>query len=64
MEVILRTKEQECIISREIETPDTDNVMYAIELLINKAELDRSTVEEYILAWAEEIKIKNEKHNS
>lgn len=64
MEVILRTKEQECIIYREIETPDTDNVMYAIELLINKAELDRSTVEDYILAWAEEIKIKNEKHNS
>lgn len=46
-------------ISRGIDNPDTDNVMYAIESLVKCIpELDQSKVEEYILAWAEEIQNK------
>ena len=50
--------QEEFSISRNIDNPDTDNVMYALEMLIEQASLDKAKVEEYVLAWAEEIKSK------
>ena len=58
MEIILKIGQEEYSISREIDTPDTDNIMYAIESLVNMLPLDRNLVDEYILAWAEEIQNK------
>ena len=58
MEVILKMGQEEFSISRNIDNPDTDNVMYALEMLIEQASLDKAKVEEYVLAWAEEIKSK------
>lgn len=55
MEIILKIGQEEYSISREIDNPDTDNVMYAIESLVKMAPLDKHLVDEYILAWAEEI---------
>jgi hypothetical protein len=41
-----------------IPAPDTDTeqVMYLLERMINMMELPETEVNEYILAWAEEIK--------
>jgi hypothetical protein len=36
--------------------PDTEQVMYLLEKLIDVMELPKNEVDEYILAWAEEIK--------
>jgi hypothetical protein len=36
--------------------PDTEQVMYLLERMINMMELPETEVNEYILAWAEEIK--------
>ncbi len=58
MEIILKLGQEEYAISRELASTDTDNVMYAIESLINSVPLDKHVVEEYVLAWAEEIKNK------
>jgi len=44
--------------------PDTEQVMYLLEKIINIMDLPQNEVNEYILAWAEEIKIKDEKYNS
>jgi hypothetical protein len=40
--------------------PDTDQVMYMFEKMTKIMELPEQEVEEYILAWAEEIKIKRD----
>ena len=59
MEIILKIGQEEYSISRDIDNPDTDNVMYAIESLVNMVPgLDTTVVEEYILGWAEEIQNK------
>ncbi len=55
MELTLKIKDKEYSISRELDNPDTDNIMFAVESLVNQVPLDRHMVEEYILAWAEEI---------
>jgi len=36
--------------------PDTEQVMYLLERIIKMMELPEKEVNEYILAWAEEIK--------
>lgn len=58
MEIILRINGVEYSVISNTDTPDTDNVMYAIESLIKKVPLDRYLVNEYIVAWAEEIQNK------
>ena len=58
MELILKIKQEEYKVSRELDNPDTDNVMYAIESLVNMLPLEKELVEQYILAWAEEIQSK------
>jgi hypothetical protein len=40
--------------------PDTDQVMYLFEKMTRIMELPEYEVEEYILAWSEEIKIKRD----
>lgn len=39
--------------------PDTEQVMYLLERLIDVMELPKNEVDEYILAWAEEIQNKS-----
>jgi hypothetical protein len=59
MEIILKIQSEEYSISREIDNPDADNVMFAIESLVSKVPgLDNDAIEEYIIAWAEEIQNK------
>jgi hypothetical protein len=59
MEIILKIKDKTYLVSKNIGEPDTDNVMYGIESLITSVpELDKKVIEEYVLAWAEEIKNK------
>ena len=59
MKLILKIKDKEYSISRELDNPDADNIMFAIESLVNQIpEIDTNTVEEYILGWAEEIQNK------
>lgn len=59
MEIILRIGQDELAISMEIDNPDTENIMYAMESLLDRVPgLEVDTVEEYILAWADEIKNK------
>ena len=59
MEIILKIKDKTYLVSKNISEPDTDNVMYGIESLITSVpELDKKVIEEYVLAWAEEIKNK------
>jgi hypothetical protein len=36
--------------------PDTDQVMFALEKIIGIMELPQAEVDNYIIAWAEEIK--------
>lgn len=60
MEIILKIDDKEYSVSREIVNPDTDNVMFAIESLVNMLPLEKELVEQYILGWAEEIKSKLE----
>jgi len=60
MEIILRINQEEYSVSRDIDNPDTDNVMFAIECLVNMLPLEKEIVEQYILGWAEEIKSKLE----
>ena len=55
MELTLKIKDKEYSISRQLDDPDTENIMFALESLVNQVPLDKSVVEEYILAWAEEI---------
>ena len=59
MEIILKIHEKEYSVSREIDNPDADNVMFAIESLVSKVPgLDNDAIEEYVIAWAEEIQNK------
>jgi hypothetical protein len=43
--------------------PDTEQVMYLLEKMIRIMELPEQEVEEYILGWSEEIKIKRDGKN-
>jgi len=43
--------------------PDTEQVMYLLEKMIRIMELPEYEVEEYILGWSEEIKIKRDGKN-
>jgi hypothetical protein len=43
--------------------PDTDQVMYMLEKMTKIMELPEYEVEEYILGWSEEIKIKRDGKN-
>jgi hypothetical protein len=43
--------------------PDTDQVMYMLEKMTRIMELPEQEVEEYILGWSEEIKIKRDGKN-
>jgi len=38
--------------------PDTDQVMYMLEKVVKLMELPEDEVEEYVIAWAEEIQNK------
>jgi len=59
MELILKINEEEYKVSRELDNPDTDNVMYAIESLVSKVPgLDTDAIEDYVIGWAEEIQNK------
>jgi hypothetical protein len=56
VKLTLKIKDKEYSISRDLDNPDADNIMFAIESLVNQIpELDTNAVEEYILGWAEEI---------
>jgi hypothetical protein len=54
--VIKSGKEYE--LSIPVPDPDTEQVMYLLERLINILELPKNEVDEYVLAWAEEIQNK------
>jgi hypothetical protein len=60
MEIILRINQEEYSTSRDdIDNPDTDNVMFAIESLVSKVPgIDTDAIEEYVIGWAEEIQNK------
>lgn len=59
MKLTLIIKDTEYSISRELDNPDADNIMFAIESLVNQIpELDTDAIEEYILGWAKEIQNK------
>lgn len=59
MELTLKIKDKEYSISRELDNPDADNIMFAIESLVSKVPgLDNNAIEEYVIAWAEEIQNK------
>ena len=59
MEIILKIHDKEYSISREIDNPDAENVMFAIESLVNKVPgLDADTIEEYVIGWAKDIQNK------
>jgi len=59
MEIILKIQSEEYSISRELDNPDADKVMFAKESLVSKVPgLDTDAIEEYIIAWAEEIQNK------
>jgi hypothetical protein len=59
MELILKIHDKEYSISREVDNPDVDNVMFAIESLVNNVPgLDNDAIEEYVIGWAEEIQNK------
>ena len=58
MEISLKIKDKEIIVSKKIDDPDTEQIMFAIECLVKQAGLDKDIVEEYIVAWAEEIQKK------
>lgn len=59
MELILKIQGEEYSVSREIDNPDTDNVMFAIESLVSKVPgIDTDAIEEYVIGWAEEIQNK------
>ena len=49
---------QEYELSIPAPDPDTEQVMYLLERLINMLELPKNEVDEYILAWVEEIQNK------
>jgi hypothetical protein len=54
--IIKSGKEYEASIP--IADPDTDQVMYMLEKLVKLMELPEDEVEEYVIAWAEEIQNK------
>ena len=59
MELILKIHDKEYSISREVDNPDADNVMFAIESLVSEVPgLDNDAIEEYVIGWAEEIQNK------
>lgn len=59
MELILKIDDKEYSVSREVDNPDADNVMFAIESLVNKVPgIDTDAIEEYVIGWAEEIQNK------
>jgi hypothetical protein len=43
--------------------PDTNDIMYLLEKMTRIMELPEYEVEEYILGWSEEIKIKRDGKN-
>ncbi len=56
MEIILRINQEEYSVSRDIDNPDTDNVMFAIESLIKQVPLDKEVLKQYLIEWVEEMK--------
>jgi hypothetical protein len=56
--IIKSGKEYETSLSNP--DPDTNDVMYLLEKMTRIMELPTYEVEEYILAWSEEIKIKRD----
>ena len=59
MELILKIDDKEYSVSREVDNPDADNVMFAIESLVSKGPgIDTDAIEEYVIGWAEEIQNK------
>jgi hypothetical protein len=59
MELILKIDDKEYSVSREVDNPDADNVMFAIESLVSKVPgIDTDAIEEYVIGWAEEIQNK------
>lgn len=56
MEIILRINQEEYSVSRDIDNPDTDNVMFAIESLIKQVPLDKEILKQYLVEWVEEMK--------
>lgn len=56
MEIILRINQEEYSVSRDIDDPDTDNVMFAIECLIKQVPLDKEVLKQYLIEWVEEMK--------
>jgi hypothetical protein len=58
MDIRIKINQEEYKVSRDIDNPDADNVMFAIESLVKTLPIDQSLVKEYVVAWAEEIQNK------
>ena len=59
MEIILKIKDSTYVVAKDIDNPDTDNIMYGIECLVKEVPgISIDVMEEYIIAWAEEIQNK------
>jgi hypothetical protein len=46
-----------------VENPDVEQFMHAIEIAVNQSGYSESEIEDYILAWASEIKTKRNGKN-
>lgn len=55
MEIIIKFAESSFTVSVPIENPDVEQVMFALEKMTEKLPFSKEDIEEYILAWAEEI---------
>ena len=57
MKITVTIEDTDYTIETPVEFPDTEQLMYAIEKIITKLEYPEKEVEEYILEWANEIKM-------
>jgi len=57
MKIVITIEDQKYEHTCPVEFPDTEQMLYAIEKIISKLEYPEREVENYILDWAEEIKL-------
>jgi hypothetical protein len=58
MKIIVELVKKTYVVNVSIPEPDADNFMYAIEVAVMRSGFSERKIEEYILEWAAEIKIK------
>ena len=57
MEIVVTIEDQKYVHECPVEFPDTEQMMCAIEKIITKLEYPKEEIEDYILEWANEIKL-------